>query len=113
MSEDGALIDPAAYGAVPDTSPEILSVEAEREILFQHLVAGITGPLRCSLKPGLTVEEGAETITAMAVTGVLHRLRVMSARQMSVLLGMEANRHEHWVIREPPHYTAEEIDGAS
>jgi hypothetical protein len=92
-------------------SPEILALEDEREILFSRLISSISGPLRHALEPGLTVADGAEAITAMAVTAVVHRLRVLSARQLAVLLAAEANRHEHQVIREPPHYTAEEIAG--
>src|ERR1035441_5944119 len=64
------------------------------------------------LNPDLTVAGGWHIIAGTAVVGVLRQLQVMSARQLAVLLADEANRHEGWVIHEPPRYTAEEIDDA-
>ncbi len=90
--------------------PEILSMEDEREILFGCLIDAMSAG-KFGLRPDLTVAEGWETIAAMAVTGVLRRLRVMSARQMAVLLAREANGGEGWTIHEPPRYTDEEIAG--
>jgi hypothetical protein len=69
--------------------------------------------LKTSIQPDATVSENDEAIAAMAVTVVLHRLRVMSARQVAVLLSTTANRHESWHLFEPPRYTAEEIEDAS
>ncbi len=94
-----------------DARPEILPMETEREILFQRLIDAMSAG-KHALRPDLTVAEGWEAIAAMAVTGVLRRLRVMSARQLAVLLAQEANGGEAWVIEEPPHYTAREIDDA-
>lgn len=95
-------------GRMTDERPEIVPVDTEREILFSRLIDSLSP---ASLRPDLTVAEGWHTIAGMAVTGVLRRLRVMSARQLAVLLGDEANRHEGWVIHEPPRYTDEEIAG--
>ena len=89
--------------------PEILPVETEREILFGRLVSSLSST---SLNPDLTVAGGWHIIAGTAVAGVLRQLQVMSARQLAVLLADEANRHEGWVIQEPPRYTAEEIDDA-
>jgi hypothetical protein len=91
--------------------PDILPVDIEREILFSRLIDALS-PGKRALRPDLTVAEGWDTIAAMAVTGVLRRLRVMSARQLAVLLADEANRGEHWVIREPPHYSEAETEEA-
>lgn len=94
-----------------DVRPEILDVATEREILFNRLIAAMAGGKR-ALRPDLTVAEGWDAIAAMAVTGVLRRLRVMSGRQLAVLLGQEANGGEGWVIEEPPRYSADEIEDA-
>jgi hypothetical protein len=91
-----------------DPTPEILPLETEREILFNYLIDAMRGG-KLALRQDLTVAEGWETIAGMAVTGVLRRLRVMSARQLAVLLAAEANGGEGWVIHEPPRYTAAEI----
>lgn len=92
--------------------PEILPVETEREVLFQRLIDALDAG-KHGLRPDLTVAEGWDTIAAMAVTGVLRHLRVMSARQLAVLLAQEANRGVHYVIHEPPRYTGEEIADAT
>jgi hypothetical protein len=94
-----------------DARPEILDIATEQEILFRRLIDAMA-PGKLALRPDLTVAEGWDAIAAMAVTGVLRRLRVMSARQLAVVLAYEANRGEGWVIREPPHYSAEEIEDA-
>lgn len=82
----------------------------EHEILFQRLVDYVTRNLRYGVRPELAAGGDLRAIVAMAATGVLHHLRVMSARQAAVLLAREANRHEGWVIREPPQYSADEIE---
>lgn len=94
-----------------DQRPEIADMDQEKQILMDRLIENISGPLRHMLKPGLTVGEDAEVIVGSVIVGALHHLRVMSARQMAVLLAAEANRHEGWTIHEPPHYTKEEIEG--
>jgi len=83
---------------------EIIGTEAERDILYEQACDRVERLLLSALAPEVTVGEGAPLIASMAVTAVLRRLRVMSARQMAVLLGEEANRHERHVIHEPPRY---------
>ena len=95
-----------------DERPEILDLDTEREILFGVLIDAMSAG-KLALRPDLTVAEGWETIAAMAVTGVLRRLRVMSARQMAVLLSREANGSEGWTIHEPPRYSEAEIADAT
>lgn len=90
----------------------ILDADTEREILFQRLVSEISRVGRHGLNTEMTVADGLEAVTAMVVTGTLRYLRVMSARQLGVLLGTEADHRSGWVIREPPRYTAEETDDA-
>jgi hypothetical protein len=89
--------------------PEVLNLETERELLQQRLAGEVAQILPLALKPELTVGENADAIASMAVTGVLRYLRVMSARQVAVLLAQEANVHVGYVIHEPPRYSAEEI----
>lgn len=91
--------------------PEIVSVETEREILHSRLIDAMR-PGQLALRQDLTVAEGWPAIAGMAVTGVLRALRVMSARQLAVLLADEANRGSGYVIHEPPHYSPEEIADA-
>jgi hypothetical protein len=95
----------------PDARPEILPIDTEGQILFTRLVDAL-GPGKLALRQDLTVAEGWDAIAAMAVTGVIRRLRVMSGRQLAVLLADEANGGEGWLIREPPHYSADEIEDA-
>ena len=90
---------------------EILDLDDERETLYDLLIDRVSGPARHALNPDLTVRDNMEVITAMVLTGVLHHLRVLSARQLGVLLGAEANRHEGWTIHEPPQYTDAERPG--
>jgi hypothetical protein len=73
----------------------------------------VSGLLPGMLRPELTVGSDADVITSMVLTGLLHKLRVMSARQLAVLLAAEANRGVGYVIHEPPHYTADEIGNVS
>jgi hypothetical protein len=87
---------------------EIVDTETETEILFQQVCASVRVGLR-GLRQELTVKEASDAIAAMAVTGVLERMRVMSGRQLAVLLAREANRHAGYVIHEPPRYSADEI----
>jgi len=90
-----------------DASPEILPMETEQEVLYSRLVDAL-GAEELALRPELTVADAWDCAVApMAVTRVLRALRVMSARQVAVLLAQEANRHSHYVIREPPHYSTE------
>lgn len=96
-----------------DASPGILDTETEQEILYQRLVDYVERGLGNAMRPGLTVSDGAGAIAAMAVTGVLWRLRVMSGRQLAVVLAGEANRGEGWTVQEPPRYTAEETGDVS
>lgn len=107
---------PAAAVKVPETTadgrrPEIVSTEAEQEILFARLCDAMAGALRRAVRPGVTVGGDADEIAAAAVTEVLRSLRVMSARQVAVLLAQEANRGSVYVIHEPPRYTADEAGG--
>lgn len=118
----GAELVPALREAVPVVAeaearnfpehPVILDADTEREILFQRLVSEISRVGRHGLNTEMTVGDGLEAVTAMVVTGALRYLRVMSARQLAVLLGTEADHRSGWVIREPPRYTAEETDDA-
>jgi hypothetical protein len=91
--------------------PVILDGDTEREVLFQRLVSEISRVGRHGLNLEMTVGDGLEAVTAMVVTGALRYLRVMSARQLGVLLGTPADHRSGWLVREPPRYTAEEIDG--
>lgn len=111
LHADGSVTMPGTArmeAMMSDPTPEILPLETEREILFNYLIDAMRGG-KLALRQDLTVAEGWETIAGMAVTGVLRRLRVMSARQLAVLLAAEANGGEGWVIHEPPRYTAAEI----
>jgi hypothetical protein len=94
-----------------DARPEILPVDTEREILYGYLIDAMRAG-KLALRPDLTVAEGWHTIADVAARGVLHRLRVMSARQLAVLLATEANGGEGWLVRESPHYSAGEIEDA-
>lgn len=94
-------------------TPEILSTDAEREILVSRLEDAVERAWRNHLVPGISGEPGGFALSSTAVTAVLRGLRVMSARQVAVLLAAEANRHEEHVVREPPRYTAQEIGGHS
>lgn len=98
--------------AEPDERPVILDVETEREVLFQRLCARVERGLRITLQPGLTVADGSVAMAGTAATEVLAALRVLSARQLAVLLAQEANSGRHHVIHEPPRYTAEETEDA-
>jgi hypothetical protein len=98
---------PAGHGQ----RPEIVSTDDEREILFGRLCASTARSLRLGLRPEITVGGGPGSIAEAAVTGLLRRLRVMSARQLAVLLGTEADRGRACVIEEPPRYTAQELAG--
>jgi hypothetical protein len=104
-----AVADDAMKGAHYSSGPEILDRDAEQEVLSEQVITQVERTVRLTLRNDLTVVEGARTIAAMAVTGVLQSLRFMSGRQMAVLLAREADTGTGYLIREPPHYTAEDI----
>ena len=92
--------------------PEILSLEDEREILFSRVCDQARIALS-AVRPDLTVAEAQDVTASLATAGALQALRVMSARQLAVLLAKEADPHVRSEIREPPHYSAEEIGNVS
>jgi hypothetical protein len=91
-----------------DGRPVIVPVDIETEILFQRVCEQVEAGLG-AVRQDLPVGEVAGTVAGLAATVVLRALRVMSARQLAVLLAEPANRHEQHVIREPPPYTGTEI----
>ena len=91
------------------TFPEILDADTEREILISRLADRVEHAWRAQLRPGAEPFD----LSATAVTAMVGALRVLSTRQLAVLLAGEANRHEEHVIHEPPQYTAGEIEDAS
>lgn len=91
--------------------PGIVSTDDEREILFGRLCASTARSLRLGMRPEVDAGGDPDGIAEVAVTGLLRRLRVMSARQLAVLLGTEADRGRACVIEEPPRYTAQELAG--
>lgn len=98
--------------ARPGGRLQILDPAAEREILRARVHARVVRSLAHALRPDTTVGDGAGAIAAMAATSVLSALRVMSGRQLAVLLAAGADRHASYVIREPPRYTEAEIAAA-
>ena len=90
--------------------PEILETADEKEILFDIAIQQVKIGLS-AIRQELTVAEAAGTIAATAVAGVLSALRNMSGRQMAVLIAQQASTGVHYTIHEPPHYTAEQIEG--
>ena len=78
-------------------SRAVIGIDDEREILYDQLCDAVESAF-AHHKDGKGYPEAA-------VTAILRRLRVMSARQVAVLLAQEANRHERWVIHEPPDYS--------
>jgi hypothetical protein len=94
------------------TRPEILSLEDEREILFSR-VCGQARIALSGMRPDLTVAEAQDVTASLATAGALQALRVMSARQLAVLLAKEAGPGVRSEIREPPHYPAEETGNVS
>lgn len=82
----------------PVTAGSVTAVDQdeEREQLHEALITAVeTG---FSAVSGMEdIEEGVrDTAASMAATCVIRRLRVMSARQLAVLLAEEPNRHETW-----------------
>jgi hypothetical protein len=88
--------------------PVIIPVDTEKEILYQQVCERVRGVLG-AVRQDLTVGETIDTVAGLATTAVLRALRVMSARQLAVLLAEPANRHERLVIHEPPRYDDTEI----
>jgi hypothetical protein len=63
--------------------PEILDVDAEREVLYERLCDRAERNLRITLQPGVTVEDGSVAMAQASVAEVLAALRVLSARQLA------------------------------
>ena len=93
--------------------PEITDTGTEKEILYQRVCEQVRQTLTYAVQQEITVAEGKSVIAAMAVTAVLARLRVMSGRQVAVLLAQEADRHAGYEIHEPPRYSASEIENVT
>lgn len=84
-----------------------LDKDEEVELLHDQLAATVTVGIRHGLRVAEKLsEDEIEAIARMAAVGVIRRLRVMSGRQVGVLLEDRPNRHEGWVIHEPPRYPA-------
>jgi hypothetical protein len=75
--------------------PQILSLAAEREVLRDLLHARVRRSLTAGIREDVTVAGGADIIAAAAVSAALARLRIMSGRQLAILLA---------TVHEPPHY---------
>jgi hypothetical protein len=97
-------------GVSSNGRPPILDTETERELLYHRLVDHVSAILPNALRPELTVGADADAITAMVLTGPLRNLRVLSARQLAVLLAAEANPGVGYEIHEPPRYGEAEIE---
>ncbi len=93
--------------------PEILPVDTEREILLGRLIDAMA-PGRLGLSEDLAeaMAEEWDVVAGAVIHEALRRLRVMSARQLAVLLAAEADRHRRYVVEEPPRYTDGEIADA-
>lgn len=95
-------------------TPEILSTDTERGILTGRLEDAVERTWRIGVRSDLLpAKEQAFALSCVAVTAVLRALRVLSARQLAVLLAAEADRGRETVIHEPPRYTAQEIEDHS
>ena len=91
----------------------MLDTGTEREILVSRLEYAVEHVWRELLTSGPGGEPGEFALSSTAVPAVLRAMRVMSARQLAVLLADEADRKAATVIEEPPRYTAEEIANVS
>jgi hypothetical protein len=80
-------------------------VEILRDALADAVKVGLRHGLRCTAE---LPDDELDQIAAFAVVGVIRRLRVMSGRQLGVVMEDRPNRHEGWVIHEPPQYVTEE-----
>jgi hypothetical protein len=82
---------------------EILGLAEEWALLYDQLVDAVDRGFGALRDP--PDEEAAQHMADLAVAGVLRRLRVMSARQLAVVLAAEANRGEVRLVCEPSDYT--------
>lgn len=78
-------------------------VEVLRDQLAHSVAVGIGHGLAVAAK---LTEDEVYAIAFAATEGVIRRLRVMSGRQLGVVLEDRPNRHERRVIHEPPQYDA-------
>jgi hypothetical protein len=97
---------------VTNERPEILPVGTEQEILFHRACARARTSLNALKRDRAMDDDEIDGITEAVARGVLAALRVMSGRQVAILLAQEASRHAEHVIREPPRYSAEEVADA-
>ena len=82
----------------------MIDQDDEQEILHEELIQAVM--VTFTMVPALESVEPAvlNRAASLAAIGVIRRLRVLSGRQVAVLLADEPNRHEVRVIHEPPKY---------
>jgi hypothetical protein len=78
--------------------------EDEYDLLRGLLTESVERGLRQTRRTEFMSDEQVYAVAQITVSSMIRRLRVLSARQLGVILEDRPNRHESWVIHEPPKY---------